>query len=191
MTLPVLPAENEDPWYAKRNAFDLAVKSDLEGRLSDAELSATFGQVGRVQFTVARSAGVTTALGYGFTTWPLDGVPSVNVGGGTWDPVTFVYTVPETGTYLCLGSIRALDASPARSLAIAIGDTNADGPHVLWNPFAGTSAEASRSGRQYTRLMRCTAGMGLRLYVYSDHAEPLVTASGGNGQFLSIFKLGA
>ena len=38
MTLPALPAENEDPWYEKRNAFDLAVKSDLEGRLSDAEL---------------------------------------------------------------------------------------------------------------------------------------------------------
>jgi hypothetical protein len=45
MTLPVLPAENDDPWYEKRNAFDLAVKADLEGRLSDAELSATIGGV--------------------------------------------------------------------------------------------------------------------------------------------------
>lgn len=43
MTLPALPAENEDPWFEKRNAFDVAVKTDLEGRLSDAALSATIG----------------------------------------------------------------------------------------------------------------------------------------------------
>lgn len=43
MTLPVLPAENADPWYETRNTFDLAVKSDLEGRLSDAQLSGKYG----------------------------------------------------------------------------------------------------------------------------------------------------
>jgi hypothetical protein len=47
MTLPALPAENEDPWYAKRAAFDLAVKTDLEGRLSDASLSTTFVAIDR------------------------------------------------------------------------------------------------------------------------------------------------
>lgn len=45
MALPELPAENEDPWFVKRNAFDQAVKSELEGRLSEAQLSATIGDV--------------------------------------------------------------------------------------------------------------------------------------------------
>lgn len=41
MALPQLPAENETHWYAKRNAFDQAVKGELEGRLSEAGLTAT------------------------------------------------------------------------------------------------------------------------------------------------------
>ena len=42
MTLPDLPDPHENPWYAKRQAFDLAVKDELENRLSPDELSATF-----------------------------------------------------------------------------------------------------------------------------------------------------
>ena len=37
-TLPPLPVENEDPWWTKRNNFDLAVKAILEGRLSEEEM---------------------------------------------------------------------------------------------------------------------------------------------------------
>jgi len=40
MTLPALPLENEDPWFAKRQAFDGAVRDELEGRLSESELAA-------------------------------------------------------------------------------------------------------------------------------------------------------
>lgn len=53
--LPALPAENEDPWYGKRQAFDLAVKGQLEGPLSETELSATyvsFEAIGYVQAAV-------------------------------------------------------------------------------------------------------------------------------------------
>lgn len=42
MTLPDLPDPHENPWYAKRQAFDQAVKDELENRLSPDELSATF-----------------------------------------------------------------------------------------------------------------------------------------------------
>lgn len=42
MALPELPAEREKPWFEKRNAFDNAVRAELEGRLSESELSATF-----------------------------------------------------------------------------------------------------------------------------------------------------
>lgn len=44
MTLPDLPDPHENPWYAKRQAFDQAVKDELENRLSPDELSATFVQ---------------------------------------------------------------------------------------------------------------------------------------------------
>jgi hypothetical protein len=43
MTIPAFPAENTDPWYAGLKAVDTAVRADLEGRLSDASLSTTFG----------------------------------------------------------------------------------------------------------------------------------------------------
>jgi len=42
VVLPGLPAENEDPWYAKRQAFDIAVKGQIEGPLSASALSASF-----------------------------------------------------------------------------------------------------------------------------------------------------
>lgn len=64
MALPELPAENEDPWFVKRNAFDQAVKSELEGRLSEEQLSATIAAEtaslpgdGRTVNLVPRSAG--------------------------------------------------------------------------------------------------------------------------------------
>lgn len=43
MALPALPAENEDPWLTKRNAFDEAVRARLDGDLSPAQLSTTIG----------------------------------------------------------------------------------------------------------------------------------------------------
>jgi len=63
VVLPVLPAENEDPWYAKRQAFDIAVKGQIEGPLSKSELNATFaplldGHLGD-PLTVAASTTVT------------------------------------------------------------------------------------------------------------------------------------
>lgn len=44
MALPDLPAKGESPWYDKRQAFDVAVKTELEGRLSEAQLSTTIDQ---------------------------------------------------------------------------------------------------------------------------------------------------
>lgn len=42
MALPNLPIEGQDPWYDDRTAWDLAVEADLEGRLSESNLSKTF-----------------------------------------------------------------------------------------------------------------------------------------------------
>lgn len=38
MALPSLPVEGQDPWYDERTAWDLAVQSELEGRLSATSL---------------------------------------------------------------------------------------------------------------------------------------------------------
>lgn len=52
MTLPELPTKGENPWFDKRSAFDQAVRDELEGRLSEGGLNATF----------VRSAGVGTSV---------------------------------------------------------------------------------------------------------------------------------
>ena len=45
MALPALPAEYEDPWWTKRNVFDQAVKTEIDGRLSASQLGITYALV--------------------------------------------------------------------------------------------------------------------------------------------------
>lgn len=44
MALPTLPVQGQNPWFTPRNNWDEAVKSELEGRLSAAQLSGTFAR---------------------------------------------------------------------------------------------------------------------------------------------------
>jgi hypothetical protein len=145
------------------------------------------GGTGDVQFVVARVGTSINVSSDGFNTYPLDGTPSVNIGGGSWNGTTFVYTVPETGLYLCVGAIRGADAMTARSVALAIGTSNADGPHVLWGAAGGSGAD-SRDGRQYTRIVRFTSGDLVRMYIYSESLN-FPTMSGGAGQYMSLVKI--
>ena len=147
------------------------------------------GATGDVQFVVARTGMSVDLASSAFTTYPLDGTPSVNTGGGTWNSSTYIYTVPSAGLYLCLGMVRVLDTNVVRSVAVGIGTTNSDGPHVDWAPMGNNAA--GRDSRQYTRLARFSAGDQLRLFIYSDGVTfstqySLTTAS---GQYLSIIKL--
>jgi hypothetical protein len=149
------------------------------------ELQATIP--GDVQFEVART-GAQTAIGSGsFSTYPLDGTPTVNLGGGSWNSGTYIYTIPKTGLYLCLAAIRLNDGGASRSVAVAIGTSNADGPHVLWQQMGGVT----RSGVQYTRMTRFTVGDLVRLYIYSDGAnfDTKDNAGVGVGQFMSLMKV--
>lgn len=41
MALPELPVQGQNPWFTPRNNWDLAVKTDLEGRLGPAGLNAS------------------------------------------------------------------------------------------------------------------------------------------------------
>lgn len=44
MALPPLPSQGQSPWFDERTAWDEAVESDLENRLSEANLRYTFGR---------------------------------------------------------------------------------------------------------------------------------------------------
>lgn len=44
VSVPLPPAENDDPWFVKRDAFDRAVRERLNGDLSPDELSATIAE---------------------------------------------------------------------------------------------------------------------------------------------------
>jgi lysophospholipase L1-like esterase len=138
-TLPPLPAENEDPWYAKRNAFDLAVKAELEGRLSEDELAATFNTAGSLTRWYGRLADdPTTAkisfvgdsttsnavelfqvlrVYYTLTGMPLAGMPAANIINGGNNGAT-------------LASWLA-DAAGANTDPYSLADLVADNPHLV------------------------------------------------------------
>lgn len=157
-----------------------------------ATVAARLAAVGGVQLVVARAGVSTNLASTSWVTYPLDGTPSVNLGGGSYNTSTFIYTVPENGLYLCLGSIRIADASTARSVGIGIGTANADGPHVLWGNM-GLGGASGRDGRQYTRLTRFNANDQVRLFIYSDGSTfPTQydgTTSTADGQYMALFKL--
>lgn len=48
MALPNLPVQGQMAWFTPRNNWDLAVKGEIEGRLSDATLKSTFLEKSRV-----------------------------------------------------------------------------------------------------------------------------------------------
>ena len=145
------------------------------------------GSTGTVQFEVSRAGASVMIAASSFTTYPLDGTPTVNIGGGSWDSNNYLYTVPSSGLYLCLGMIRLSDSEAERSTALAIGTVNADGSHVDWSVMGGTSAGRHRNSRQYTRLARFTAGDKVRMYIYSDGVTFKTISAGG--QYMSIIKL--
>lgn len=47
LPLPILPTQGQNPWFTERNNFDLAVKDELENRLSAAGIENTVGDITR------------------------------------------------------------------------------------------------------------------------------------------------
>ena len=105
-----------------------------------------------------------------------------NIGGGTFNTSTYIYTIPSDGIYDCQATIRIADSVITRSLGVGIGVLNADGSHFLWGQMGGVQRDA----KQYRRVTRFTAGDQVRLYIYSDsQGFPL------NASNLVIRKVGA
>src|SRR5690606_28680369 len=124
---------------------------DLENKPS---IPSTPGDV-YLEAALFTSASVT--LG-GFWTVPLD-FALVNIGGGSFNGATGIYTIPEDGLYLCEGSFRVQDSADVSTCGIGIGPASADGSHFLWSEFPTV---ATRKGIRYTRVARPAAGAPLR-----------------------------
>ena len=71
-------------------------------------------------------------------------------------------TIPETGTYLMFGSVRAMDGTNITSPGIGINTTPQDGYWFKWCPVTTTV----RKVFDFQRLMYLTKGQRVCLYTY-------------------------
>lgn len=125
----------------------------------------SIGYSGTAVPTLAASSFVTVTYG--------PATPSTNVGGGTFDTGTGIYTVPATGRYLILARVRAEDNMPARSVGVGVHYYLDDGPYFVWR-----TTGAPRDVLTYQRVDSFTAGTQLRTFIYSDGGTyPLIAAA--------------
>lgn len=129
-----------------------------------------------VQFSIGYNAteAPTTLAASSFVTVTYGpATPSTNVGGGTFDTGTGIYTVPATGRYLILARVRAEDNMTARSVGVGVHGSNDDGPYFVWR-----TTGAPRDVLTYQRVDSFTAGTQLRTFIYSEGGTyPLIAAA--------------
>lgn len=172
--IPPAVYEGTDPDPVEwANLFVKPAIEDIDLRLG--------AQESPVQFVVSMTGATQTLGANTFSIYPLDAAPTTNIGGGTWNSGTFIYTVPSTGLYLSVATVRIQDNQAVRDVAIGI-DTTLGGGVPRWCPMG-----SGRSAQQYVRIARFTAGAQVRLYIYSDTTTfPTQNTEGGS---LSLIKL--
>ena len=154
-----------------------AMVAGAGGTYNDAAGTITLpGGFDPVQFSIGYNATevATTLAASSFVTVTYGpATPSTNVGGGTFDTGTGIYTVPATGRYLILARVRAEDNMPARSVGVGVHGSNADGPYFVWR-----TTGAPRDVLTYQRVDSFTAGTQLRTFIYSEGGTyPLIAAA--------------
>ena len=143
---------------------DAAGTITLPGGFDPVQFS--IGYSGTAVPTLAASSFVTVTYG--------PATPSTNVGGGTFDTGTGIYTVPATGRYLILARVRAEGFMPLRSTGVGVHGSNGDGPFFVWRDTGGSARDVF----SYQRIDTFTAGTQLRLFIYSDgYTYPLIAAA--------------
>ena len=144
------------------------------------ELSATFAPLHELQVVAVGGSGE------GSMEWwqPGGGWQAAPLLSDTpgWSNADHTYTIPETGNYLCVGTMRLLDGTPGANTALTVWRSFGDGPHVAWYG-SGTSM---RQSLIYTTVERFTAGERIFLETYIDAAVPVAFASGR----LAIARIG-
>lgn len=137
---------------------------------------ATPGAFAPVQFSIsyyATLAYATLEASRFETVTYSDATPSANIGGGTFNTATGIYTVPVTGRYLILAYVRAENTMTARSTGVGVHNVKVDGPHFVWRKTGAT-----RDVLTYQRVDTFAAGTQLRAFIYSDGATyPLMAAA--------------
>jgi hypothetical protein len=85
-----------------------------------------------------------------------------------------VYTVPETGRYMCLSRVRYADGlATSNSMCQGVHTSNADGPHMAWDsPAVGT-----RKTIVNARVSSFTAADQLRLCTWTNPGADVIQAS--------------
>lgn len=58
MALPILPTSGQDPWFTERNNWDISVKSEIEGRLSEISMDARYTQINTITMLAPRATGL-------------------------------------------------------------------------------------------------------------------------------------
>lgn len=140
MTMPALPAEGEFWWYTKRQAFDDAVRTALEGRLSQADLDAAYAAL--IHEHVA--ADVT------------DFEDAVNALIAATPPAGGLSSLSEIGTLItALVSGAGLDMPIAYATAFALGDRPAAPTNWKFRIYGGTLSDpdpAWMAGGDYRQI---------------------------------------
>jgi hypothetical protein len=105
--------------------------------------------------------------------------------GGNWNSSTKRYTVPSTGTYMCILTVRPLDDSSLMSFGTGVHTSAIDGSWFLWNATRSGITPTNRNGSQNIRIMTFTAENTIFPYVYMDKSGTVQLA----GYQLVIFRL--
>lgn len=153
----------------RRLVTEASLASLLAGGSADVRFEGNSGVSG-VNTVATLAAGTFAAVPIGIGA--LGGI-TTNVGGGTWDSTNYLYTVPVSGLYLCLATLRILDSSSTRSTHLNVHTSNADHPTGLWR-----NTGSGRDVSEHVRIGSFTAGDVLRSVYYSDGATfPMNAAS--------------
>jgi hypothetical protein len=85
-----------------------------------------------------------------------------------------IYTVPETGRYMCVSRVRYADSlATSNSMCQGVHTSNADGPHMAWDsPAVGT-----RKTIVNARVSSFTAADQLRLCTWTNPGADVIQAS--------------
>jgi hypothetical protein len=133
----------------------------------------------RVEAGNGDGTSVTQNLDANFTTIALPRVVVDSANG--WNASANTWTVPATGSYLIISSLRVVDnATPGLSYGQGVNGSNVDNPTFLWSTTNG-----KRNGTTNMRVMQLNAGQTVDLFAYADSSQPIAL----NGASLTIQQL--